>query len=62
MKKKTTSFVLLLLLASGCGQHAAADWASTGNETVMPARQPVPPTKESDPYREECKWKRQLFC
>jgi hypothetical protein len=53
--------LLLLLLAAGCGKYAAADDALARHENVVPRQQhPQPP--ESDPYREECKWTKRLFC
>src|SRR5690349_16116579 len=54
--------LLLLLLASGCGKYAAAMGVDARHETVVPATEHARQQPESDPYREECKWTKRLFC
>jgi hypothetical protein len=58
-----TSFgLLLLLVASGCGKYAAAMEVNARQETAAGATEHSRQQPESDPYREECKWTRRLFC
>jgi hypothetical protein len=59
---RTSLGLLLLLLASGCGKYAAAMELNARHETVAPASEHPRQQPESDPYREECKWTRRLFC
>jgi hypothetical protein len=59
---RTSIALLLLLLAAGCGKHAAADDAFPRHETVARRQQHVPQQQESDYTREECKWTKRLFC
>jgi hypothetical protein len=54
--KRTRAALLILLLAAGCGKHAAADEAFSRHETVAARRQHAPQPPESDPTREERKW------
>ena len=61
MNKKTPGIALALLLAlAGCGKHAAAKLLEPAPEA--PARQPAAQPKESDPFHEQCRWTRRLFC
>jgi len=61
---RTTSIgLLLLLLSAGCQKYAAAGDVPDGHRAATPPRQHLPQQQiESEPYREECKWNRQLFC
>jgi hypothetical protein len=58
MNKKAVA-LLLLMSATGCGKYAAA---ALGHPVDPLPRHHEAQPKESDPYREECKWTRRLFC
>lgn len=61
MNNKTLGLAFLLLVAaSGCGKYAAADPLGHGADTQA-REDPIPP-KERNAHREDCQWKKPLFC
>jgi hypothetical protein len=60
MNNKTLGLALLVLATAGCGKYAAADTLGHGIDTRLEDHASQP--KERNEHREDCRWKRPLFC